>query len=255
VTEAQNPLTPAPVALTVRSRDLPTPARALAVGAHPDDVDFGCGATLAKWAADGCIVNVLVCTDGSKGTWDPETDQAALVAARQEEQRRAAAALGATGEVGFLGWVDGELESGLEPRAQIAWWIRRTRPDVVLGHDPWKRYRLHPDHRHAGLLVTEGVVAARDPLFFPHQEYPHHRPHRLLLFEADEPDHVEDANGWLDAKLHALLSHESQFRSTMASGDDPQLLAFRQRVEAKLAAAGRAAGLRHAEVFKLIDDL
>jgi len=255
MTEAQNPLTPAPVAMSVTSRDLPTPARALAIGAHPDDIDFGCGATLAKWAAAGCEVHVVVCTDGSKGTWDPTTDQAALITRRQAEQRRAAAALGATGEVGFLGWVDGELDSSLEQRAQVAWWIRRTRPDVVLGHDPWKRYRLHPDHRHAGLLATEGVVAARDPLFFPHQEYPHHRPSRLLLFEADEPDHVEDVGGFLDAKLNALLSHESQFESTMKSASDPNLLAFRQRVEAKLLAAGQAGGVHHAEVFKLIDDL
>lgn len=155
MTEAQNPLTPAPVTMAVASTNLATPASALAVGAHPDDIDFGCGATLAKWAADGCVVNLLVCTDGSKGTWDPDADEVELVATRQNEQRAAAAALGATGEVGFLGYVDGELDSSLEQRAQVAWWIRKTKPSVVLGHDPWKRYRLHPDHRHAGLLVTD----------------------------------------------------------------------------------------------------
>ncbi len=255
MTEAQNPLTPSPVSMTVTSRDLSTPARVLAIGAHPDDVDFGCGATLAKWAADGCEVHVLVCTDGSKGTWDPAADEVALVANRQREQRAAAEALGATGEVGFLGWVDGELESTLEQRAQVAHWIRKTRPVVVLGHDPWKRYRLHPDHRHAGLLATEGVVAARDPKFFPDQEFPHHRPDTLLLWEADEPDHVENVTGYLEAKMRALLSHESQFESTMASGDDPELTGFRRRVEAKLAAAGEAGGVEHAEIFKLIDDL
>ena len=255
MTEAQNPLTLAPVSLTVASRNLATPARALAIGAHPDDVDFGCGATLAKWAADGCEVSVVVCTDGSKGTWDPSADEVALVATRQDEQRKAAAALGATGEIGFLGWVDGELASGLDARAQIAYWIRRTRPEVVLGHDPWKRYRLHPDHRHAGLLTTDGIVAARDPKFFPHQGFPHHRPDRLLLFEADQPDHVEEVTGWLEAKLAALMAHESQFESTMRSGDDPQLARFRQRVEAKLTMAGEAAGVPQAELFKLIDDL
>ncbi len=255
MTEPQNPLTLAPVTMAVASTNLPTPGRALAVGAHPDDIDFGCGATLAKWAADGCVVNVLVCTDGSKGTWDPSTDEAELIAVRQREQRAAAAALGATGEVGFLGQVDGELDSSLALRSQVAWWIRRTRPDIVLGHDPWKRYRLHPDHRHAGLLVTDGIVAARDPKFFPEHEFPHHRPDALLLFEADEPDHVEDVTGHLDAKLAALLSHESQFESTMKSGDDPELTRFRGRIEAKLVAAGEAGGVTHAEVFKLIDDL
>ena len=77
----------------------------------------------------------------------------------------------------------------------------------------------------------------------------------LLLFEADEPDHAEDVLGYEARKVAALLSHESQFASTMASSSDPELKRFAQRVEAKLAEAGRAAGLQHAEVFKLIDDL
>ena len=54
--------------------NLPTPAVALAIGAHPDDVEFGCGATLAKWSAAGTVVHHLICTDGSKGSWDPTTD-------------------------------------------------------------------------------------------------------------------------------------------------------------------------------------
>jgi LmbE family N-acetylglucosaminyl deacetylase len=256
VIEAQNPLTPRPLRLPAGfTSNLPTPARALAIGAHPDDIDFGCGATLAKWASDGCEVHLLVCTDGSKGTWDPAVDEAELITTRQAEQRAAAAALGATGEVGFLGCVDGELESGIEQRAQVALFIRRTRPDVVLGHDPWKSYRLHPDHRHAGWLTTDGIVAARDPKFFPDQPFPHHRPDRLLLFEADRPDHAEDVTGFAATKYQALLAHTSQFESTMKSGADPELIRFRQRIEARLETGGRAAGTTHAEVFKLVDDL
>ncbi len=255
MTEAQNPLTPSPVTIGRFTTNLETPARALAIGAHPDDVDFGCGATLAKWAADGCEVSVLVCTDGSKGTWDPNADEAELIATRQQEQRAAAKTLGAIGEVGFLGWPDGELESAMEQRAQVALWIRKTKPVVVLGHDPWKRYRLHPDHRHAGWLVTDGVVAARDPKFFPGQPVPHHRPDRLLLWEADEPDHAEEVDDFVETKYRALLAHTSQFESTMASGEDPELIEFRKRVEAKLTTAGQACGMNHAEIFKLIDDL
>ena len=66
--------------------DLPTPARALAIAAHPDDVEFNCGATFAKWSAAGCVVNHLICTDGSKGSWDPGVDQDELVATRMREQ-------------------------------------------------------------------------------------------------------------------------------------------------------------------------
>ncbi len=263
MTAAQNPLTPAAVSMMVASRNLATPDRALAIGAHPDDVDFGCGATLAKWAADGCEVSVLVCTDGSKGTWDPNADEAELIERRQVEQRAAAAALGATGEVVFLGHSDGELDSTLVEREQVALWIRRLRPTVVLGHDPWKRYRLHPDHRNAGWLVTDGVVAARDPKFFPEQGVAHHRPDTILLWEADEPDHVEDVTGWLETKFDALLCHESQFESTMKTSagttieakTSPEMQAFRARIEAKLVAAGTAGGVAHAEIFKLLDDL
>ncbi len=102
------------------SLNLPTPAVALAIGAHPDDVEFGCGATLAKWAKAGCVVHHLICTDGAKGSWDPTADVAELVVTRQGEQRAAARALGATGECVFLGWPDGELESGLRQRWEVA---------------------------------------------------------------------------------------------------------------------------------------
>lgn len=241
----------------VSSRDLPTPRVALAVGAHPDDVEFGCGATLAKWAAAGCIVHHLVCTDGSKGTWDVDADVVALAARRQDEQREAARRLCGerAGEVVFLGRVDGELENDRETRSLVAATIRRLRPDVVLGHDPWKRYRLHPDHRAAGLLVCDAVVAARDPHFFRDHGLAHHRPTHLLLWEADAPDHVEDAAGWVDRKLHALEAHESQFESTMKAVDDVQLAAFRARIRDRLAGIGAPHGLATAEQFKLISDL
>ena len=73
--------------------DLPVPPVALAVGAHPDDIEFGAGATISRWAAAGCRVHFLVLTDGSKGTWDPEADLTALVAAREDECRQAASRL------------------------------------------------------------------------------------------------------------------------------------------------------------------
>jgi LmbE family N-acetylglucosaminyl deacetylase len=238
--------------------DLPVPARALAIGAHPDDVEFGCGATLAKWAAAGCEIHHLVCTDGSKGSWDPDEDVARLVAVRQDEQRAASRALGGTGQVGFLGYVDGELEAGMQQRAEVAHWIRKVRPDVVLGHDPWRRYRLHPDHRHAGFLLTDGVVAARDPHFFPDQDAPPHRPTTILLWEADEPDHVESALGYAETKLAALLEHRSQLRSTMHINDaanTAETEAFRARVLSRLQEHGALAGVAEGEAFKAIREV
>ncbi len=239
------------------SSNLAVPPVALAIAAHPDDVEFGAGATLAKWAAAGCVVHHLILTDGSKGTWNADADIPALVDARQQEQRDAAQILTGqrSGSVIFLNQIDGELDSSLSMRGEVARCIRMVRPDVVLGHDPWKRYRIHPDHRHAGLLACEGIVAARDPHFYRDQDLPHHRPTTLLLWEADEPNHFEDVAGFVDAKVRALEAHRTQFESTMHATSDAQLDAFRNRITARLAESGRRHDVAAAEIFALVDDL
>lgn len=242
------------------TRDLDPPASALAIGAHPDDVEFGCGGVLAKWAAAGCVVHHLVCTDGSKGTWDVDADTVELIRRREAEQRDATRRLAGdnAGEVRFLGHVDGELRSDLDVRAEVALTIRELKPQVVLGHDPWKRYRLHPDHRNAGLLAVEGIVGARDPHFFRDQlveGLTHHRPDALLLWEADEPNHVEDVGDHLATKLAALEAHESQFQSTMKASDEAELETFRRRIRQRLADLGEPHGIGAAEVFHLMTSL
>ncbi len=211
--------------------DLPVPARVLAIGAHPDDVEFGCGATLAKWAALGAHCELLVLTDGSKGTWDPDADLSVLIATREREQAAAADALGVV-DVHFGRAVDGELEVTRDARAQVCAAIRASRPDVVIGHDPWKQYRLHPDHHAAGQLVIDGIVAARDPHFFPDAGVPH-RPSELLLFEAQVVDHVETLDdAAIDAKVAALLAHHSQWRSTMQIDHDASEVELRRQRDA-----------------------
>ena len=250
--------------------NLPIPSSALAIGAHPDDIEFGCGATLAKWADAGCRVHHLVLTDGSKGSWDPDEDLAALVAARVVECRAAAvvidgAASGPSSDdrVLFLGRVDGELSNGEEERREVARVIRSLRPAVVLAHDPWRRYRLHPDHRNAGFLSLDALVAARDPHFFPDIGPAPHRPTSLLLWEADLPNHVENAAGFEAAKIDALLCHASQQVTTMGidSGrqDDPapdaDVESFAAKVHHQLAAHGALATLPVGEAFHLMGDL
>jgi LmbE family N-acetylglucosaminyl deacetylase len=250
--------------------NLPIPSSALAIGAHPDDIEFGCGATLAKWADAGCRVHHLVLTDGSKGSWDPDEDLAALVAARVVECRAAAAVIdgAASGpssddRVLFLGRVDGELSNGEEERREVARVIRSLRPAVVLAHDPWRRYRLHPDHRNAGFLSLDALVAARDPHFFPDIGPAPHRPTSLLLWEADLPNHVENAAGFEAAKIDALLCHTSQQVTTMGidSGrqDDPapdaDVESFAAKVHHQLAAHGALATLPVGEAFHLMGDL
>ena len=240
------------------SLDLRRPARALAVGAHPDDVEFGCGGTLAKWAAAGTTITHLVCTDGAKGSWDPDQPIGELVATRQDEQRAASRAIGGSGDVVFLGYTDGELQAGIDERREVTRWIRRLQPDVVLGHDPWRRYRLHPDHRNAGFLVTDAIVAARDPHFFPDLGLAPHRPTALLLWEADEPNHTEDITAFLERKLRALLAHRSQFRSTHHiddPADEAQVQRFRANITARAAEHGTDAHVDFGERFHIITDL
>jgi LmbE family N-acetylglucosaminyl deacetylase len=251
------------------STGLEAPSRVLAIGAHPDDIEFGCGATLARWASEGCHLHHLVLTDGSKGTWDADTDPAALVEMRQTECRAAAAVIDgrpgtavADDRVLFVGEIDGELRNDEATRRAVVAHLRRLRPDLVLVHDPWRRYRLHPDHRAAGFLSLDAVVAARDPLFFPDIGPGPHRPRQILLWEADLPNYVEDAAGFDDTKIEALLCHRSQHRSTMgidtdASGADDATEvpagAFADRVRRQLADHGSLAGFALGEAFHLID--
>ncbi len=261
--------------------DLPVPSSALAIGAHPDDIEFGCGATLAKWAAAGCRLHHLVLTDGSKGSWDPAADLDALVKARQQESEAAADVIDGRRQgsdrrhhrVLFLGRVDGELVNGVDERRDVARIIRMLRPSVVVGHDPWRRYRLHPDHRAAGFCTLDAVVAGRDPHFFPELELAPHRPQALLLFEADQPNHVEDIHGFAQVKIDALLCHASQGQTTMGietgPGTEPgrhqddegrpdqtvQRQEFGRKIHRQLADHGALAAITAGEAFHLITEV
>jgi len=227
--------------------NIATPERVLAISAHPDDSELQAGGTLAKWAADGCEVSIVVCTDGSKGTWNPDADLSELIAARQKEQTDAASTLGATGTVGFCGWIDGELVQSPANVRVLTEWIRRLQPTVVLTHDPWKRYRLHPDHRAAGFLVSDAVVAARDPHFFADMAFAHHRPDEVWYFEADEPNHVEHVDGWLSTKIASLERHVSQLESTMGINSDHDEAGQAQFVQDVHDAAALAGALSHGQ--------
>ena len=220
--------------------------RALALGAHPDDVELQAGGTLAAWAGQGVHVELACFTAGEKGSPDPAADPVALAAVRRAEAQAAAAALGAAG-VHFLGAVDGELEVTMALRLAVARLVRVVRPDVVLGHDPWRRWLLHPDHRAAGLLTVDGVIAARDPLYAPElgaAGLAAHRPHTVLLFGTDTPDELVDVTATIDAKLASLRAHASQL---------PDPADTERRVRTWNAAIGAEAGLAYAEAFHTLD--
>jgi len=230
--------------------------RALAFGAHPDDVELQAGGTLAGWAARGVHVELACFTAGEKGSAGPAADPAELARVRRAEAGAAAEALGAAGPVHFLAAVDGELEVTMALRLAVARLVRAVRPDVVLGHDPWRRWLLHPDHRAAGLLTVDGVVAARDPLYEvptgappwgspdPSGGLAAHRPHTVLLFGTDTPDELVDVTAAIDAKLASLRAHASQLLDPADT---------ERRVRTWNAAIGAEAGLAYAEAFHTLD--
>jgi LmbE family N-acetylglucosaminyl deacetylase len=163
-----------------------------------------------------------VLTDGSKGSHDPELDDVLLRDTREREQRQAAGVLG-IGGVRFLRQVDGELGCSDALIEAITAAIRETTPEVVLTHDPWRRYDMHPDHVVAGEIVVRALYAAREPRAarpLAARGLAPWRPSELLLFGSENPDHVEDVTGVFDIKLDALLCHRSQYGSSFAIAED-----------------------------------
>ncbi len=222
------------------------PKVALAVYAHPDDADVGCGGTLARWAREGCATHLLVCTDGGRGTADPTVDPADLAKLRAEELAEAAEVVGLT-SFHILGATDGELDDRLDFREELVGWIRRLRPDVALGHDPTavffgQDYFNHRDHRVAGWALMDALApAAALPQYFPDAGAAH-QVATAYLSGTLEPDVWVDVSSSVDRKAAAVECHRSQF----PGGDGWAGEAVRRRAEEE----GRRAGVPYAEGFR-----
>ncbi len=222
----------------------PTP-RALAIGAHPDDVEVGCGGTLAGLARAGWHCTIIIVTNGNKGSHDPARSPHLLAATREEEQRAAAARLGVQ-QVLFLRYNDGELAYTPALRMEMALYIRHLQPQRVFTHDPWRMYMLHPDHRAVGFAVLDGIVSARDHLYLPgftQLGIGAWRPDTLDLWMAEQPNHTEDISDTLETKFAALDAHASQ----MQAGRE-----WVQRMRQRALEAGQAAGYPAGEAFRRI---
>jgi LmbE family N-acetylglucosaminyl deacetylase len=227
-----------------------TPASALAVYAHPDDPEISAGGTLARWAAAGASVSVLITTRGDKGTDDPDADLDALARQRVEETAVSSAALGLAGHF-HLDYADGELADDRHLRGEIVRHVRRLRPDVVLCPDPTAvffgdSYFNHRDHRVTGWATLDAVApAAGNPHYFPeHREegLDVHHVRAVFLSGTLEPNCWIDITETLERKIDALFCHASQLTHT---GDW-----FREFLRQSAEEAGRAAGVRHAEGFR-----
>ena len=222
------------------------PGSVLVVVAHPDDMEFTCAGTVAKWADAGSSVHLVLATSGDKGTKDRSVSPHSVAEVREREQRAAADTLGIA-DVTFLRHRDGELEVSMAFRNQISTLIRKFEPDALVTHDPWRSYQIHPDHRAIGTVSVDAIVAARDHLYVPEQLVaglePHHTSH-VFLFSTDAPDHLEDISDFMDKKLESLARHASQL------GHLPN---WQERVIQWAELTGERIGVRYAEAFKHIE--
>ena len=192
----------------------------LVVTPHPDDAEFGVAGTVARWTNQGKKVVYVVCTNGNKGTSDPNIKPDELAEIRQKEQRAAADILGVR-EVVFLGNADQGLEDTPEFRKQIVRMIRLYRPETVVTADPYRRYIWHRDHRIAGQVTIDAVFPyARDHLAYPDLLEENLQPHKVkeMLFWASENiNYLSDISDTFDLKLKALRCHQSQVNSMKVS--------------------------------------
>jgi LmbE family N-acetylglucosaminyl deacetylase len=219
--------------------------------AHPDDAEFMCGGTVARWSRNGTDVHYVSITDGSAGSNEPGVTREQMRPIREREQRAAAEVLGVAG-VTFLGEVDGHLEVNLDTRRKVCREVRRLRPDVIVAPDPqrlWSGtgYINHSDHKAAGALALSAVMPdSPTRLMFPELLDEGLEPFEVpaLWLVSQEADTFVDITETMQLKLEALRRHESQ--GTAES--EPWV---RLRAEETAAQAGEA-GLRmdYAESFR-----
>jgi LmbE family N-acetylglucosaminyl deacetylase len=226
-----------------------TPGVVLAVYAHPDDADVACGGTLARWAMAGAAVHLVVCTDGGKGTTDPDVEPARLAAARADELASSSSLIGLS-SIDNLGYPDGELTDSDAFRRTLVARVRTLRPEVVCGHDPTavffgQDYFNHRDHRIAGAALLDAVApAAALPHYFP-DAGPPHQVSAVLLSATLEPDEWVDISGTIETKAAAVECHRTQF-----AGQDGWA---GEAVRRRAAEEGRRAGVAYAEGFRRLN--
>ena len=216
------------------------------VVAHPDDAEFSSAGTIARLAKLGKKIIIVQVTSGDKGTPDQAVQGRALASGREIEEKNAAQALGVD-DVVFLRCTDGELVPDLALREKIVRQIRTFKPDVIVSHDPFRPYALHPDHRACGFAALDAVYpTARDPLYFPEHLTEGLEPHKtaeIWFFNAEHPDLVVDITETFPDKIASLKRHASQV------GDGVEM---ENRVRERNAEVAEGQEFELAEAFKTV---
>jgi LmbE family N-acetylglucosaminyl deacetylase len=195
-----------------------TPESALVIVAHPDDIEFSCAGTIARWVQASCRVGYVLCTSGEVGISQAGMTRPRAAEIREAEQREAAARVGVR-DVVFLGQPDGLLQATLELRKMLVSEIRRFRPEVVITGDPtivWagEDYINHPDHRAAATAALDATFpAAGQPNLFEDLEangLRAHKPRKVYVTAWEKSDVLIAIDTTIDLKIAALQAHSSQ---------------------------------------------
>ena len=188
----------------------------MVVTPHPDDAEYGVAGTVARWTKEGKRVIYVVCTNGDKGSSDPDMQPETLTEIRRQEQQAAADILGVS-EVIFLGLADQGLEDTPQFRKQIVRLIRQYRPQIIVTADPYRRYIWHRDHRIVGQVVLDAVFPyARDHLAYPDLIDEGLQPHKvreMLFWASEDINFRSDITETFDLKVAALRCHDSQMQA------------------------------------------
>ncbi|TXG90901.1 PIG-L family deacetylase [Rhodococcus rhodnii] len=203
---------------------------AVVIVAHPDDIEYGAAAAVARWTAQGKDVRYVLATSGEAGIAGLPPERSKPV--REEEQRRSAAVVGVS-QVEFLGHPDGRLVSGTALRRDLAAAIRRHRPDVVVtAHfgDTWSRGRANSaDHRVLGRAALDAVSDAANEWIFPElAELPAWDGVRFVAVAAPDASHAVDVTGYTDVAARSLAEHA---RYLAALSDTPVDVQAREQVD------------------------
>jgi LmbE family N-acetylglucosaminyl deacetylase len=229
-----------------------TPQKILVILAHPDDPEFFCGATLARWARAGHEIHYLLLTCGDKGFDDPTATSDHICAVRQAEQNAAAAIIGVK-TVRFLAYKDGYLVPSVELRREVVRAIRQIKPDILVTCDPTHLfagdyYINHPDHRYAGQVVLDAVFpAVNNPFFFPelikNEGLQPHKVREVWVSLTGNPTVTLDVTNTWEIKVLALKEHKSQI------GDPKE---FEQRMRARKSEKSTEENEYYEENFRVI---
>jgi LmbE family N-acetylglucosaminyl deacetylase len=226
------------------------PESAMAIMAHPDDVEFSCAGTLALWARQGARISIVLCTSGDVGIAREDITRQQAAAIREGEATEAAQIIGAA-EIRFLREPDGMLQATLELRKRLVREIRRFRPEVVMCSDPtvvWvgNTYINHPDHRAAGTVTVDAVFpAAGQPHLFEElaaEGLQAHKVRKVYVTNWREGDTWIDIESTIDLKVAALKAHVSQ----MGDWD------VETNIKNWAAERGKDKGLNYCEGFRVV---